>query len=361
MKATLHTLVVVMAVALLATAGPESAEPSAQTAPNLAAELSNVYAGIASRLEASVVSIDISERVRRVRRSRDDVVRETEAVGSGFIIDPAGYILTNNHVVDRAERIVVRLSDGTELVATIIGVDPESDLAVLRVTTGANLPEVSFADSDAVLPGHLVLALGSPYGFTNSVSAGIVSANRRALPDEVTPYRFIQTDASIHPGNSGGPLVNMAGEVVGVNTAVIATGRDSTSGPGFALAANTARDIATQLRENGRVVRGSIGVTFNRDSAAITRILPGGPASLAGLQAGDIIVSVAGEPVGDGADLQLLVERQAVGTTVSITVMRNGNPVTLQVGIADRDILYTRNDPESVRVPIQRGPEFRPF
>src|SRR5690606_34406252 len=172
----------------------------------------------------------------------------------------------NIDCVEGAEQITVRFSDGSTLPATIMGQDAETDLAVLAVDAAGPLPSAPLGDSDALRPGHLVLALGSPFGLQNSVSAGIVSALGRDLPGAEMFQRFIQTDAAIHPGNSGGPLVNMAGEVVGVNTALISAGR-SAPGLGFALPSNLAREVYAQIVASGRVVRGSIGITYSADPA----------------------------------------------------------------------------------------------
>jgi serine protease Do len=302
------------------------------------------------------VSIDVTERVRSVRRFRDgDREQQVEGVGSGFIVDPRGYVLTNNHVVDGATRIVVRLSDDTELDATLVGADPETDLALLEVDAAGGLAGVTLGDSDAISPGHLVLALGSPFGFRNSVSAGIVSARGRDIPGGETFQRFIQTDAAILPGNSGGPLVNMAGEVIGVNTAVVTSGRSS-SGIGFALPSNTARDVFVQLLANGRVIRGSIGVTFSTDPARtreiggvpVTGVLTNGPAGGAGVRAGDVILEIGGVAAVDGDALLEIVAGLGVGTTVPVRVRRNGTELALEVMVVDREQLY----PDSAR----RGP-----
>jgi len=347
MKTTLSFFV--GAAAVLSLAGPWPAEPVAQNAPpgNFALQLSDAFAGIAARLGPSVVSIDITERVRSARRFRGgDPERETEGVGSGFIVDAAGYVLTNNHVVEGADRIVIRLSDGSGLDARVVGVDRETDLALLHVDAAAALPAVTLGDSDRVSPGHLVLALGSPFGFVNSVSSGIVSAKGRNIEGGEALQSFIQTDAAIHPGNSGGPLVNMAGEVVGVNTAIVSSGR-SFSGIGFALPSNTAREVYEQLRASGRVVRGSIGIMYAPSAAQaggvrMREVLPGGPASDAGLRAGDIIVEFGGEAVPDGDTLVRLVASWPVGTAVPIRLLRNGMAIALEVEVGDRDEIYSQ-------------------
>lgn len=348
------SLVVSMIVTLVAVGGPSFAAPQAQSpAVSFAMQLSDAYADIAGRLEPAVVSIDVTE-VRRVSRFRGaDRPRQTEGVGSGFIVDPSGYVLTNAHVVDGADEVVVRLNDGTPLDAVVVGTDPDSDLAVLSVNAGFDLPAVTLGDSDAIRPGNLVLALGSPFGFENSVSAGIVSAQNRAISRD--PFqRFIQTDAAIYPGNSGGPLVNMAGEVIGVNTAVVAEGRSS-GGVGFALPSNLARRVYDQLVANGRVVRGSIGIWLTDavpGGVRIDRIEPGSPASAAGLRRGDVIVRIAGMLVEDGEALTDFIADQPIGTTLEVGISRAGTTLTRQVQVADRaEVFADRADVPSPRFP----------
>jgi serine protease Do len=316
---------------------PSAAEAFAQ-------QLSNAYASIASRLEPMVVSIDVVSESRRRGRGGAAAPREVEGVGSGIIVDPAGYILTNNHVVEDASRITVRLRDEVELPATVVGTDPDTDLALLRVNAATKLPAVTFGDSEAVQPGHLVLALGSPFGFNNSVSAGIVSAKGRDIPGAEPFQHFIQTDAAIHPGNSGGPLVNMAGEVIGINTAVVTSSRSS-SGIGFALPSNTALRVFRQLQKSGRVVRGSIGIRMREgappDSGVVViEVHPAGPANTAGMRSGDVIVEAAGRAIKGTTSLLNIIADQETGTSIPLRVLRDGAAVNLQVGIADRAVLY---------------------
>ena len=332
-----------------------------QSSPEaFAAQLSEAYARITSRMEAVVVSIDVTELAQSRRRSRGGQPREIQGVGSGIIVDSSGYILTNNHVVEGANRITVRLRDESEFPATVIGTDQATDLALLRVDTPTALPAARFGNSDAVSPGHLVLALGSPFGFNNSVSAGIVSAKGRDIPGGETFQRFIQTDAAIHPGNSGGPLVNMAAEVIGINTAVITSSR-SGSAIGFALPSNTALQVYRQLRANGRVTRGSIGITFNTAPAnaaspptrgvLISEVLAGGPANNAGLRAGDVIIEIAGRVVNTGDALLEIVANQPAGTRVPVRVLRGGAQLNFDVRVADRTEIY----PPAANIPLRGG------
>ncbi|HEY5380846.1 MAG TPA: trypsin-like peptidase domain-containing protein [Acidobacteriaceae bacterium] len=289
------------------------------------------------------------------------------ALGSGFIVDPRGYIITNNHVVDKADHIFVKLStDPTDSAdqgrpATVIGVDPATDIAVIKIDTKTPLPTIKLGNSDGAQVGDWVLAIGSPFGLNQTVSAGIVSAKDRSIddpgPDNIDKgqfQHFIQTDAAINPGNSGGPLVDMAGEVIGMNTAIYTQSAGS-EGVGFAMPSNTLAQVYNDLIGPGhKVTRGSIGLTFQAlQSSAVGRvygfanggvivssIAPGGPAAKAGLKPQDVIVTVDGKSIKNGTELVAIVSAKKPGATVRIGYLRNGKQATAEVGIADRDKLY---------------------
>ncbi|SDN23901.1 DegQ family serine endoprotease [Vreelandella arcis] len=264
---------------------------------------------------------------------------ERQSLGSGFIISEDGYVLTNAHVVQNADEILVRLNDRRELNAELIGSDPQTDVALLKVDA-EGLPTLELGDSDALRVGEWVAAIGSPFGFDHSVTAGIVSAINRTLPrDAYVP--FIQTDVAINPGNSGGPLFNLDGEVIGINSQIF-TRSGGFMGVSFAIPINVAMDVADQLREDGRVNRGWLGVMIqpvSRDlaesfgmeeaeGALIADLDPEGPAAKGGLQAGDVILEVNGEAVDRSSSLPRLIGRVAPGDEVDLRLMRNGEELS---------------------------------
>ncbi|MBI1955616.1 MAG: Do family serine endopeptidase [Acidobacteria bacterium] len=273
------------------------------------------------------------------------------SLGSGMIVDKNGYILTNEHVVSRADKIKVKLLDDPKLYdAKVVGTDRDTDLAIIKIEADHPLPAVKIGNSNGLNVGDWVLAVGSPFGLDESITAGIISAKGRDLGSQF--QRFIQTDAAINPGNSGGPLVNMAGEVIGINTA-IATGTGSYAGVGFALPSNVAADVYNQIVKAGKVTRGSIGVTFQPEQSpvllrsfgtdrgvVITGIQPNGPAEKAGLQRGDVIVSVEGAPVKDGDDLVAKVASKPVGESVTLKYLRDRQEREAKVTIADRNKVF---------------------
>lgn len=291
-----------------------------------------------------------------------------EALGSGFIVDPRGYIITNNHVVDKADHIFVKLaSDPNDPLdqgrpATVIGTDPDTDIAVIKIDPkGLTLPTVKLGNSDGAQVGDWVLAIGSPFGLSQTVSAGIVSAKNRAIDDPGENnidrgqfQRFIQTDAAINPGNSGGPLVDMAGQVIGMNTAIYTQSAGS-EGVGFAMPANTLIRVYNQLiSPSHKVTRGSIGIQFQAAmSSAVGRVYgfanggvlvnsvtPNGPAAKAGVQAQDVITTVDGKTIKNGDELVSIISDKQPGSTVRLGILRNGKPLTIEVGIADRAKLF---------------------
>ena len=270
--------------------------------------------------------------------------REAQSLGSGFIISEDGYVLTNNHVVADADEIIVRLPDRSELEAKLVGADPRTDVALLKVE-GKGLPTVKLGQSDDLKVGAWVLAIGSPFGFDHSVTAGIVSAKGRSLPNE-SYVPFIQTDVAINPGNSGGPLFNLEGEVIGINSQIF-TRSGGFMGLSFAIPITVAMDVANQLKAGGKVSRGWLGVVIqevNKDlaesfglerpaGALVAQVLEGGPADKGGLQVGDVILSLDGKPIVMSADLPHLVGGLKAGSSASLEVVRDGSRKTLKVTI----------------------------
>ena len=245
--------------------------------------------------------------------------RKGQALGSGVVVDKAGYILTNNHVVDKADRIQVKFNDDpVEYDAKVIGVDVATDLAVIRVEGKKELTVAKIGNSDAVQVGDWAIAIGSPFGYQATVTAGIISAKERDVDPSMQFQHFLQTDAAINPGNSGGPLLNIRGEVIGINTA-IATRTGGYQGVGFALPVNTAAQVYNDIIKNGRVTRGSIGIRFTpsdtdqaranlkvagvKEGVFVVQVTPGGPSEKAGMKEGDVIVAINGKPVRDGNEL----------------------------------------------------------
>jgi serine protease Do len=282
--------------------------------------------------------------------------QERESLGSGFIVDPRGYIVTNNHVVDKADRIFVKLASDPEgnqgRPATVIGVDKATDIAVLKIQTDSPLPTVKVGNSDGVQVGDWVMAIGEPFGLAKTVTAGIISSKNRTV-EPGTPgefQHFLQTDAAINPGNSGGPLVDMAGQVIGVNTAIY-TQSAGNEGIGFAMPSNSIVDVYNALiGPEHKVVRGSIGISFQpnlpsavarvygfKSGVIISQITPGQPAAKAGLKVGDIITTLDGKPVKDGDDLVAIVSARKPGSTIDVGYLRNGQTMHATLGIADRD------------------------
>jgi serine protease Do len=267
------------------------------------------------------------------------------SLGSGFIIDRDGYIVTNNHVIENADKIKVKLKDGKEYIAEIIGRDASTDLALIKVPSGNNLPVIAFGDSNELKVGQWVVAIGSPFGLEQTVTAGILSAKGRVIGSG--PYdNFLQTDASINPGNSGGPLIDMQGKVIGINTAIIASGQ----GIGFAIPINMAGGIIEQLKNKGEVTRGWLGVVISdvnddvaeyygikdKKGALVMDVNKGDPAELAGIQPNDIILEVNDHKVETSRDLTSLIANVPVGEKIRIEVLRNGKKQTFTVEVAKR-------------------------
>jgi serine protease Do len=331
------------------------------------------FADLATKLKPAVVNISTTKKVRQQRRGTlrypfgggdlyerffrgDDFFErffgdipqrefKQKSLGSGFIISHDGYIFTNNHVVEQADKILAKLSDGKEYEAKVIGKDAKTDIALIKIKPNKSLPVVDLGDSDKLRVGDWVIAIGNPFGLEQTVTAGIVSATGRAIG--AGPYdNFIQTDASINPGNSGGPLFNMDGKVIGINTAIIAQGQ----GIGFAIPINMANRMLPDLKTKGKVVRGWLGVSIQdvtekiaknlkykeQGGALIAEVFEKDPADKAGMKAGDVITEVNGKKIKDSHELLVLVADFRVGEKVEIKALRDGQEIIFQVIVAER-------------------------
>ncbi len=315
----------------------EAAEPE-----TLLDAFSQAVVRVVQRVAPAVVGVEVVRTFGAPHRSA-----EVPGAGSGFVIAPDGYILTNSHVVHRARRIAVTLADGSKLPAQLVGEDPATDLAVVRVQAN-DLPVAELGDSDRLQVGQLVIAIGNPLGLQASVVTGVVSALGRSLrgPDGRLIENVIQTDAPLNPGNSGGPLVDTRGKVVGVNTAIVA----GAQGLSFAVPANTAQWVVGQLLRGGRVQRAWLGIVgelrtvpgrfvpergeSRAAGVAVLQVIAGSPAERAGLRPGDMIVSLDGVPLRSPADLQRMLSRAPVGSTVVLGVIRQGRLLTLRAELA---------------------------
>src|SRR5438094_7866052 len=275
--------------------------------------------------------------------------RPDQSAGSGVIIDSNGYIVTNNHVVENAAQITVTLSDKREFPAKVIGTDPKSDLAVIQIEAG-NLPSLKWADYDKLQVGDLVLAVGSPFGLSSTVTLGIISALGRGNGGIADYEDFVQTDAAINPGNSGGALVSMNGELIGINTAIFSRTGGS-EGIGFAIPSSIALDIVESLRKTGKVVRGWMGVAIQEITPALAKSLTipdsrkgvlisdvneNGPSSAAGLKRGDVVIAFNGKEVQNVSQLRNLVARTIVGMDAQVKVLRDGKEQTIAGKVAER-------------------------
>ncbi len=348
---------------------PEEARDT--KAITLALELSKAFAQVAKKAGPAVVFVQVEKVVERApamepfpfgspfdffgpdffeRFFRQRFPRKFKQMGagSGFIISPDGYILTNNHVVANASKVTVKLADGREFKAKIVGTDPASDVAVLKIEAD-HLPVLPLGDSDKIEVGEWVIAIGNPFGLTQTVTVGVISAKGRSGVG-ITDYEdFIQTDAAINPGNSGGPLVNLRGEAIGMNTAIF-TRSGGYMGIGFAIPINMVKVITKQLIEKGKVVRGWLGVVIQNlneplaksfglekpEGALVTEVAEGSPAAKAGLKSGDVIVEYNGKPVRNVAELRTMVALTPPGTKVKMVIIRDGKRRELEVTIGQQ-------------------------
>jgi serine protease Do len=306
---------------------------------------------------------------------QDDQGAERDSLGSGFIVDAKGYIITNNHVVDKADEIYVKLSTDPDTTdkgrkARVIGVDKSTDLAVIKIETDKPLPTVKLGNSDNTLVGDWVVAIGSPFSLSQTVTAGIISAKNRTIEQGVAGQfqHFIQTDAAINPGNSGGPLLNMNSEVIGVNTAIY-TQSSGYEGIGFAMPSNTVVDVYNALiSPSHKVTRGSIGISFREGlSGAVGRVYgfshgvmvqtvsPGGPADKAGIKPRDIITSIDGRPIKDGNDLVADIASRRPGSSARLGYVRDGAQADVTVTIGDRDKVFSELTASEEEAPAQQG------
>jgi serine protease Do len=353
---------------------PSAPGPDVQTASAVStADLGRApfsFADLAEKLKPSVVNISTTKTVRSsglrspfgqgspfdrnfggddfFERFFGDTPQrplKQKSLGSGFIISPDGYIFTNNHVVEQADKILVKLSDGKEYEAKVIGKDAKTDIALIKIKPNDSLPVAETGDSDKLRVGDWVMAIGNPFGLEQTVTAGIVSAKGRVIG--AGPYdNFIQTDASINPGNSGGPLFNMEGKVIGINTAIVAQGQ----GIGFAIPISMAKTILPDLKSKGKVTRGWLGVSVqdiseeiaknmklkDRSGALISDVFKGDPADKAGLKAGDIVTEINGKPIKDMHELLLTIAGFRIGETIKVKINREGQEKIIPITIAER-------------------------
>ena len=352
-----------------AKSGSKLTQPvSAVSASQIAAVPSISFADLVEKIKPAVVNISTTKVVKtQGRRSPfgddffdrffggDDFMRKffgdnprefkQRSLGSGFIITKDGYIFTNNHVVEKADKIKVRLSSGKEYDAKVIGKDSKTDIALIKINATNNLPVAELGDSDKLRVGDWVLAIGNPFGLEQTVTQGIVSAKGRVIGSG--PYdNFIQTDASINPGNSGGPLFNLEGRVVGINTAIVAHGQ----GIGFAIPVNMAKEVLNDLKSKGKVTRGWLGVSVQditediaanmgikeKEGALVADVVKGDPAEKAGLRTGDVIVEIDGKKVHDTHELLRIVAGVPVGKTVVLKAVRDGRLQNFNITVAER-------------------------
>jgi Do/DeqQ family serine protease len=325
------------------------AEPPVKQVPADVLAAQRAFTAVSKQVTPSVVNISTVGRRKLVRPMPDlppffddffggPQVRQNRSLGSGFIISRDGFIVTNEHVIRDAESIQVKLSSNKVYQAKVVGGDPKTDIAVIKIEA-SDLPVSVLGDSDRIEVGQWAIAIGNPFGLEHSMTVGVISATGRSNVGIETIENFIQTDASINPGNSGGPLLNIHGEVVGINTAIVAAGQ----GIGFAIPTSMAKPIIAQLVDKGSVTRAWLGVGIrpvavnegsrfglkSDEGALITELAPGGPAERGGLQPDDLLVEFGGSPVKDPSHLQRLVAEARIGKPVQVRVLRSGRPLVL--------------------------------
>jgi Do/DeqQ family serine protease len=349
-----------------------TARADTSTATKQVEGLSSSFADIIEKASPSVVNIQSTRVVKASENqnpfagdpffrqffggngnSRPHTERES-GLGSGVIINPAGYILTNNHVVEKATTVKVTLLDKREFTAKVVGADPQTDVAVVKIDAN-DLPALPLGNSDNARVGDLCFAIGNPFGYDHTVTMGIVSAKGRSLESGAHIQNFIQTDAAINPGNSGGALINARGQLIGMNTAIISGGTGfggeaGNIGIGFAVPVNLAKNVMDQIIKTGKVSRGYIGVTLqplspelaqqfglkDTHGAVVTDVTPGGPGEKSGLKSGDVITAINGSKVQDSNELTLAVTQHSPGETVNLDVYRNGQPQKISVTLGQR-------------------------
>ncbi len=387
----------VVSGAVVGAAAGFSAAKATEVPPPLTVAPAGVQAGFAdlvAKVRPAVVNISTTQAVRPSQTAPfdqngpfGDMLRRffgpnaeqmwrpqttpTHALGSGFVIDPAGYVVTNNHVIDDANDIKIILADGTSYPARVVGRDKKTDLALLKIDAGKVLPYIEFGDSDRERVGDWVVAVGNPYGLGGSVSAGVISAKDRDINSGAYDDYF-QIDAPINPGNSGGPLFDQSGRVIGIDTAIISPSGGSV-GIGFAIPSNEARGVIHQLREHGSVTRGWLGVQMQAVTPALAKaigmeqsqgvlvdlVTAGSPADRAGLKQGDVITEFHGQPVTTPGSLALAVANVAAGETVPVSVRRDGNDKTLRVTIGSEPgpgALAASASPQTGRLGLELAP-----
>jgi serine protease Do len=348
--AALYRLILLLAMTTLvgvtSTAAGEGPRPPLSQGLRILEDMQNVITELAERVKPSVVNVLPSQGPGRSRDNPRERMPNSPGSGSGVIIDPAGHIITNNHVVGEATEVEVRLSDRTKYIAQVVGKDPDTDLAVLKVTTDRPLPSAQLGDSTSVKVGQWVIAVGNPFGLDRTVTLGVVSGIGRENMNLSRYENFIQTDASINPGNSGGPLFNMYGEIIGINTAII----NFAQGIGFAIPSNMAKQVMQQLLQRGKVIRGWLGVGIQpvtadlaskfgvseNEGVLVNEVFENDPAAQAGVKPGDIITKVDGKIVDTPNMLSRLIAALPPGAIASVEVVRDGKRQILPVPLSER-------------------------